>query len=676
MGISENAKSIYGNLTGRGVPSHVAAGLVGNIMQESGANINPLAVGDNGNAFGMAQWNGPRRRALVDWARTSGKDPRSIEAQTDFLMHEFATTEKGAMESVFNSPDVDSATLAASNKFWRPGDPRNENRLRYARDVYAELGGEAPAAPEAESPVTDPSILGQLEGGAGGEESPVTDPAILQQLNAEGPTRAAAEAAGLPPSLEQGQVAEGQARTQEPTAFGGMLDSFMNGVLMGYGDEVRAFDAAITGETPEGEYFNYDRPFWERYNVAKGAEETQRKAYQEENPVKATTAEIGGALSAAGGLGKQGVTLAGRGVGLGQKAGLGALEGGAYGALYGSGESDPGQRLKGALWGGGAGAALGGAITIGAQKFATALQQRGLLRSAPTPEMLRRTATEAADTAKAQGVVFSQKTYEPFLRDLTRDLMEEGVDKTITPRASAALKRLTELSGKNPSFKELEKMRRIAASAAKSIEPADRRLAMMMVDKIDEFVATPGNVAHATGDAALASASLVSMRRDWGRMRRAEMLDEALMKAERRSASTGSGGNIENAIRQNIRSILDSPTKRRGFSAPELAAMEDVVRGGSVRSALRLLGKISPQGNGLSAFLNIGAVYLEPSFLAATLFGTGAKALADRMARKSADVASALVRTGGQSPALPRLPGPRATPALGGLAGGLMGQGQ
>lgn len=142
--LSENAREAYSLMTGMGYKPHVAAALVGNMMQESGWDINTRAVGDGGNAFGSVQWNGPRRRAYMKWARDNGLRPDDLKAQVSYLHHELGTTEKRARDAILSAPDLQSATLAASEKFWRPGDPRNENRVRYAQAVASQLsdGGE------------------------------------------------------------------------------------------------------------------------------------------------------------------------------------------------------------------------------------------------------------------------------------------------------------------------------------------------------------------------------------------------------------------------------------------------------------------------------------------------------------------------------------------------------
>jgi hypothetical protein len=92
----------------KGLQPHQIAGIMGNMQAESA--FNPGAVGDNGNALGLAQWNdrGPAMQAAVpDW-RTN------LNGQLDFMSKEFATTENGSWNKLMASTDVRSATAAVA----------------------------------------------------------------------------------------------------------------------------------------------------------------------------------------------------------------------------------------------------------------------------------------------------------------------------------------------------------------------------------------------------------------------------------------------------------------------------------------------------------------------------------------------------------------------------------
>lgn len=109
--MADNGPYAFQWLINRGYAPHQAAAVVGNLAQESGVRPDGV-VGDNGTAFGVAQWRGDRFANLQHFAQQNGQDWRSLDAQLGFLDHELRTTEKGAGDMLFTSPDVRSATRA------------------------------------------------------------------------------------------------------------------------------------------------------------------------------------------------------------------------------------------------------------------------------------------------------------------------------------------------------------------------------------------------------------------------------------------------------------------------------------------------------------------------------------------------------------------------------------
>lgn len=134
--ISDRPMYAFNYFREQGMPDHVAAGLVGNLMQESGADINPAAVGDNGNSFGAPQLNGPRRIAYMGFAKERGVDPTDFRTQLDYLIHEGKTSEKGAWDAIMAATTPEDAARVASEKFWRPGTPHLERRMGYATSIF------------------------------------------------------------------------------------------------------------------------------------------------------------------------------------------------------------------------------------------------------------------------------------------------------------------------------------------------------------------------------------------------------------------------------------------------------------------------------------------------------------------------------------------------------------
>ena len=128
---------VVDGLVARGMPEHVAQGFAMNFADESA--FNPQAVGDSGNAYGLAQWNGPRKRALFDFAERQGKNPADPNVQMDFLAHEVQGPESAAWGKIAATSDPRSAAAAVLNYFERPAETHR------ARREAAYLGGRAPS---------------------------------------------------------------------------------------------------------------------------------------------------------------------------------------------------------------------------------------------------------------------------------------------------------------------------------------------------------------------------------------------------------------------------------------------------------------------------------------------------------------------------------------------------
>ena len=130
---------VYGKLIGKGVSPEDAAAIVGNGMVESGPSLNPGEIGDGGNALGFLQWNGPRKRALEEFAAKAGKPANDLDTQIDFLMHELDGPEAGAWAKVQAGKTAEEKAALFSQWFERPGIPHTGRRVGHARDVYKQF---------------------------------------------------------------------------------------------------------------------------------------------------------------------------------------------------------------------------------------------------------------------------------------------------------------------------------------------------------------------------------------------------------------------------------------------------------------------------------------------------------------------------------------------------------
>jgi hypothetical protein len=187
----DSAQYAYDWLTKRGYAPHQAAGIVGNLVQESG--VRPVgATGDNGTAHGIAQWRGPRFQALQQYAVQNGADPNQIDTQLGFLDHELNTSERGAGDMLRNSQDVRGATRAMM-AFERPqgftaANPEAGHGWQNRLSAALQISGMPGADPGTSTPPGAPQVasaFGQLPAAPGSPLAIDPTPGIIAQAFAD-----------------------------------------------------------------------------------------------------------------------------------------------------------------------------------------------------------------------------------------------------------------------------------------------------------------------------------------------------------------------------------------------------------------------------------------------------------------------------------------------------------
>lgn len=334
------------------------------------------------------------------------------------------------------------------------------------------------------------------------------------------------------------------------------------------------------------------------------------------------------------------------------KAGVGGLmartagmagQGAAYGALDATGhDTDVGQgALVGAL-AGGAGNVAGEAVSAGVNKVAGAFNKQPKLPSMDDLKTQKNAAYDAADNA---GVILNPDAVKGVKSKVVDALTDMGYHPKLQPKIAAVLDELDRVAGDNVTLKGYDTVRKIASGAYEPGNKANNAMVTKIVRALDDAPIENNVLA---GDAA-GIAKLKEARGLNSRVAKGETVDFAMDKAARNAAGEGSGGNIDNRIRQQFRSILNSPSKSRGFSKDEIQAMEEVVAGTPTRNAARLLGKLSPSGNGLMAAMQLGAAGATGgASIPLAAVGMGAKKLAEKSTNSSVDDLVRIIAAGGK----------------------------
>jgi cell wall-associated NlpC family hydrolase/ElaB/YqjD/DUF883 family membrane-anchored ribosome-binding protein len=196
------AQQVYAFFTGRGYSPAAAAGILGNMYQES--RINPSAVqgGGKGPAAGIVQWeniNDPSSRygKMKAYAESKGKGWTDLNSQLEFIDSELQTlsnaywkgsgkaaanlTKAGATATDFATWKASSDPVMATNQFEaafeRGGKPQMETRRQAASHFYNMYSGQTfnydPSAYSATSSESA-SVGGTSTGSSGSSDSGFT----------------------------------------------------------------------------------------------------------------------------------------------------------------------------------------------------------------------------------------------------------------------------------------------------------------------------------------------------------------------------------------------------------------------------------------------------------------------------------------------------------------------
>lgn len=446
---------------------------------------------------------------------------------------------------------------------------------------------------------------------------------------------------------------------QKPTA----------GLAAGLGGMINGALGIDPGNTPQS--------FGEGWKTGTGAYQDQLDAARENSGWGGTAAGIAGGLLSGGPA--RGAAQAG----LWQAIKNAGIQGGIQGAAENS------EDLKSAAEGGAIGAGVGGAVggllhgalDMAGRALPSNIRTRRAERLAnrgPTPDELKNQARAIYRQLDQGNVAYDNNQSTTLANSIISHLNQNGYD----PQGAHAVldrgvvQRLRDLSGQPVSLETLQQIRSQAASNATNPDSNVRRVAGMVMQGIDGFVNNQ-QPALSSIPPDQVGPLWAQARQLWRTANTADDIGWRLDKATRRSDSTASGTNIDNPIRQNIRSVVDKSTQPGRFnpySPEELAQMNRVVEGSPLQNILRSFGNrfggsgplAGVQGNTLGAATGLGALLQGAEPTTAGLVGLGAggalygagkaaRMTADRMSEDAGDDLVRLISTGSlaRQPAMP-----------------------
>lgn len=161
----ERSKYIQKKLISMGFTASAAAGVVGNLVQESGLRTD--AIGDNGTSGGLAQWHNERLDALKRFAAARGKEWTDLDTQIEFLAEEMRTSYADTYAKMQSAELPEIAGQIMTDEYEIP-DPASAN--------YSQRRANARAAYEAMKSANKQTSADASHGGAGGSYDSLVSP--------------------------------------------------------------------------------------------------------------------------------------------------------------------------------------------------------------------------------------------------------------------------------------------------------------------------------------------------------------------------------------------------------------------------------------------------------------------------------------------------------------------
>lgn len=232
--------------------------------------------------------------------------------------------------------------------------------------------------------------------------------------------------------------------------------------------------------------------------------------------------------------------------------------------------------------------------------------------------------------------------------DITSSLNAKGFRALNAPATYGILQELKNPVGPTSKVADVDSVRKaLTKTAGNYANPIEQQAANQAIAKIDDYLTNIPQSHVVAGDAARAQQVLKEAQANWSAAKHGETMAGKMSDAELQAAATYSGGNLDNATRQKIKSILTSPKLKRGYTADELKQMDQIVRGTFTGNLSRKVGKILGGGGGLGSLVTAaeGAHVAGPAGLALPLVGMAGRALGTRSTLNRANQLEETIRS-------------------------------
>ena len=216
-----------------------------------------------------------------------------------------------------------------------------------------------------------------------------------------------------------------------------------------------------------------------------------------------------------------------------------------------------------------------------------------------TSEQFAKQADIAYQRARDAGVRFDTAAIANLAQDIRKGMSTPDVTfrPKLHPRINAVLEDIdaavadAQKNGTPVSFSELELLRRVARTGARSLDADERRLGAGIIRNIDNFIDAPPPNAVVSGDAPGAAAAIKEARTAYRRKSQSDNINDMIIE----KATDTAEGLSANTIRSAARSINKSESKKRAFDPAIQKQIKDLGRGSGGLSTLQKVGLLGPR---------------------------------------------------------------------------------
>lgn len=265
-----------------------------------------------------------------------------------------------------------------------------------------------------------------------------------------------------------------------------------------------------------------------------------------------------------------------------------------------------GETTENPLLGMAAGMAVGSTAGLRPRKVEPAL----------SAEQLAIRADIAYRNAEKAGVVVSPDSLKAKVPQFEKILKEEGFLPDLHPQLNTVLDAFQKQIETPKTLKELDQLRRTLKAPTKFYEnPDQQRITGKLIDEFDDYVKnlSAKDLAVEGAKVKVATKELTKARNFYARSRKADEIDDLFRRAEIRAGANFTQSGLENALRQELKSLALNKKRFSMFSSTEQDAIESAAKGGSIQNILRNIGKYAatspiPTTGGSALGAGIGAL--------------------------------------------------------------------